>query len=128
MTTKYLIFPIVFCDNDFEKFLVVKNEITSMDFNKLANAKKCRENIVYHLAKAAIDLEEIIKNKNSKGYRYNSYLLNMAALKLSFVVDLLVCNLSVDFEYEIKTVNVLIRSLSTILHEHYEDFLLEVNT
>jgi len=106
MESTYLIFPMVLSDNQFKQISDVISNLSKMSFNKLTSLPIGSHDIIYYLAKAIIDLEEVIRNKNSRGYRYNSYILNLAALKLSFIAELI----------EKKYLHSLINEHLTIMH------------
>lgn len=89
MEAKYLIYPCVFSEDEFNSLRSVESVVNELFMEVSVKEQKLIENINHYLAKALTDLKEIVNNKNCKGYRYNSYLLNMVELKLTYVYELM---------------------------------------
>jgi hypothetical protein len=87
--SKYLIYPCVLTDNDLELIKVQGINVSKCLIECSETGMKQKENINYHLTKVVMDIQEIVLNRNLKGYRYNSYLLNMIELKLTYVYELM---------------------------------------
>ena len=128
MTTHFLIFPMVLNDQEFGTLDQISKDLSKLDFNKICSVRNCKQNIIYHLAKAIITIQDVTKSKNCQGYRYTSYALNMAVLKLEFVKELLIkedCKLLKD---EITAVKQSIIQISSILEGAYIEYKKEIYT
>lgn len=88
MTINYLIFPCVLSDNQFDELRFAKEKLEEVLNFKAINDQKRVDKANYYVGQIIRDLSEIVSNHNSNGYRYNSYLLNMLCLKLSYVHEL----------------------------------------
>ena len=115
MNSKLFIFPITLTDDNFLTLSEIRQNLTQEWDDKIDNLSSCKQNIIYYLAKACIDIQEIITNKNSKGYRYNSYLLNISMIKLEYVVQLLAKNDSTYFKHRIQVIHDAIDQIDIIL-------------
>ena len=115
MNTKLFIFPITLTDDNFETLSQIRENLVCNwdDHTNVINS--CKQNIIYYLAKACIDIQEIITNKNSKGYRYNSYLLNISMIKLGYVVQLLMKNDKAALKHQIEQIHYAIDEIDHIL-------------
>jgi len=120
MSTKFLIYPLCFDENDFQIFKEYRNKFTALSFDKLSCLVKCHRNVIYYLAKSIIDIDEILSNKNTKGYRYNSYLLNIIVLKLEYIVELMIYEKNAILKDEIELIRICIRDLKLILVIHHD--------
>lgn len=125
MFTKYLIYPMVISDHDFDLIKGSCTVLKNMNFDRLTSLVNCKQSVVYHLAQAVLDLEEVISNHNGRGYRYNSFVLNMAAIKLTFVLEILIAKNECLFETEINTLRSVIMAVQLILQKSYELFIIE---
>ena len=115
MNSKLFIFPITLTDNDFLTLSEIRTNLTLNWDERIDKLNTCKQNIIYYLAKACIDIQEIITNKNSKGYRYNSYLLNISMIKLEYVVQLLAKNDFTYFKHRIEAIHNAIDAIDNIL-------------
>jgi hypothetical protein len=116
MKSNYLIYPMVLSDSDFVLLKNAASDLRNLNFERISSLRNCSHNFIYYLAMAILNLEEVITNSNSRGYRYNSYVLNMAYLKLSFAAELIEAKELRKLQVEFDTIK---RSLSTI-HEILE--------
>ena len=119
MKTHFLIFPIVFSDTDFETLTIQVITLKNLNFERLTSLIQCKQSIIYHIAHAVLDIQEILDNRNCKGYRYNSYCLNLSILKLTFVFELLKSKDLLLFREEISIIQSTIISLSSIITVNY---------
>jgi hypothetical protein len=118
-----LVFPLIFSSNDFvqldETFTTVKNEI--FDYRKASNAKCDR--IWLEIASAFLNVNEIISNQNSKGYRYNSYCLQMCILKLEYSREMIIRLEPENYSKIYQLLSNLVFQLRTLLRGHYQHYL-----
>jgi len=75
-------------DNQFDELRFAKEKLEEVLNFKAINDQKRVDKANYYVGQIIRDLSEIVSNHNSNGYRYNSYLLNMLCLKLSYVHEL----------------------------------------
>jgi hypothetical protein len=120
MKANYLIFPMVLNDYDFQTITNCLSLINSLNFSAIDSLSSHFHNIIYSIAKASIDLSEMLTNKNCKGYRYNSYILNMAILKLTFASEIIENKYSNTLFVELKTIDSCINQLHSVLSTAYE--------
>jgi hypothetical protein len=120
MKSNYLIYPMVLSDYDFQTITNCLSLINSLNFNGIDSLSPNFHHIIYSVAKASLDLQEMITNKNTRGYRYNSYVLNMAILKLTFVSELIENKFSLVLPEHYKTLNSVIKQLHSVLSTAYE--------
>jgi hypothetical protein len=89
MKTILSIYPLIFTSGDFMNLDETIGNIKSISYNKILAINSICGNVTHEIAKAALDLEECIENQNKRGYRYNSYLLTSALLKLTFAYEVI---------------------------------------
>jgi len=88
MNSNYLIYPCVLTNDQFEELRFVKEKLEEVLNFQAINDQKRVDKANYYVGQIIRDLSEIVSNHNSNGYRYNSYLLNMICVKLSYVHEL----------------------------------------
>lgn len=128
MTTHFLIFPMVLNDKDLETLKTITKQLTEFNYQKLTMLRNCRQNIIYYLAKAIIALQDVIKAKNTSGYRWTSYNLNMILLKLEFINELMKKENPTLLKEEIETVSIILRDIKLMLDLGYEESKVELYT
>jgi hypothetical protein len=88
MNSNYLIYPCVLTNDQFEELRFTKEKLQEiLDFQAINDQKRV-DKANYYVGQIIRDLSELVSNHNSNGYRYNSYLLNMLCVKLSYVHEL----------------------------------------
>lgn len=84
-----LIFPIVFSDDDFKTLDTFKDVLTDL-ITELNEISVCNPKMLglgfYNVLQ---DLKEVIRYRNAKGYKWNSYLLRLILVKLEYVNEVL---------------------------------------
>ena len=125
MKPRFLIFPCVFSDFQFEIIQKVRDQLLSC---KLDLATLCLLNSDVRLLKVDCiisDLSELLGNKISKGWRYNSYVLNLAVVKLDYAQTILELDLNVSSSPTVTVISHSFDTLSQILSDCYVDYINE---
>jgi hypothetical protein len=89
MSSTYLIYPICFTVNDFANLSNISVSIREGIVPAFKSDDSESVNIKYYLFQIMGDIKEIINNKNLKGYRHNSFILNMISLKITYCYELI---------------------------------------
>lgn len=110
----------VISDEDFKTLHSITCILRSFNFQRITALSPFQPNILYYLAKAIIDLEELITNKNNRGYRYNSYVTNMAFLKLTFINELIIAKSLPTLRQEHIAIEQAIKMISHIISVSYK--------
>ena len=115
MSTHYLIFPLVLSEESFIRLATEIVQLDNLNFDNI-NWKGSRvKNMIYYTHSAIFDLREILRNRNTRGYRFNSYLLNMITLKLTFIKELLMSVSGEEQSTRMYTINDAINSINEVL-------------
>ena len=89
METTPLIFSINFSEWQFTTLDLIRNLLADiiLEINEISVCN--RKLLQVSLSQSVLDLKEIIKYRNIKGYRWNSYVLRMTIIKLTYIIEVL---------------------------------------
>ena len=88
MRPRFLIFPCVLTDEQFEIIAKVRNSLNECHL-ELTTMCMLNPQVKYLKVDCIVnDLSEVLKNKIEKGWRYNSYVLNLAIVKLDYAITI----------------------------------------
>ena len=122
METTPLIFSINFSEDQFTSLDLIRNVLADaiLDINEIS---VCNQKLLQvSLSQSVLDLKEIIKFRNIKGYRWNSYVLRMAILKLTYIIEVIILD---DDEKHLILINDLkevLKGLLYILEISYKEY------
>ncbi len=120
MASIYFIYPVVISDEHFSRLVKEIDVLQKTNFDLISDVKVNHKSMAIILAQAILDIEEVVTNKNTKGYRYNSYLLNMVNLKITFCIETLRAKHDEKFTILIYNLETCINVNQTILLESEE--------
>ena len=89
METINIIFPLVLNDEAQAKIIQIIKLLLSIDLKTNYKTFPNHHDCVLNLAKAIIELEDIVKNPNTLGYCYTCYVLVNSILLLSFISSII---------------------------------------
>lgn len=115
MTPRYFIFPMILCDSDYSTLIGITEMLKSLSFDKLTATATSKHSLVHYLACAIIDIQEVTEHKCKPDYKFSSYLLNMACLKLTFVNELIQSKEPERLKEESLKIQITIRNINQIL-------------
>lgn len=84
-----LIFPVVLQPLHLQTIDKLRNSLADMiiEVNEISVCN--RKLLGVELSRIALDFRELLSNSNSKGYKWNSYVLRMAILKLNYIYEVI---------------------------------------
>jgi hypothetical protein len=113
------IFPIVLNDNSIETIQSMILELTTTCLRIHSNTFPNSHDCMLLQAKAILHLEDLVRNPNSIGYSYNSYLLNSAALKLDFIAFTIQAHSLTHLKEQLYIINKSIKTINDIIKRAY---------
>lgn len=116
-----LIFQVVLNQVQLQTIDRLRNDLADMiiEVNEISVCN--RKLLGVELSKIALDFRELIGNANTKGYKWNSYVLRMAILKINYIATILKQE---DLRPYNKLINKLVKSeilLNEILYECFNE-------
>ena len=89
MSPKFFIFPCVISDEDFNLINQIREQLVTCH-SDLTVMCLFNTNIRYvNIDHIVTDLSEVLRNRIVKGYRYNSYILNISIVKLDYILTVI---------------------------------------
>jgi hypothetical protein len=85
MESTIIIYPMFLTDNEFYKLTLVKDSLTELEKSIIDISCDHSRLQGIRLVNCILDLGEIIKYRNIKGYKWNSYILSMIIIKLTYI-------------------------------------------
>jgi len=123
MKPRFLIFPCLLTDEQFQIIQSVKESLAKCHYELTVLCSLNPEVRYLKIDCIVTDLSEILKNRIDKGWRYNSYVLNLAVVKLDYVITIV--NLDLCPECKVLHTELLhsLEVLSQILSDSYIDYI-----
>lgn len=122
MTQIPLIFSINFSEDQFNSLDMIRNVLTDLilDINEISVCN--RKLLQVSLSQSVLDLKEIIMYINIKGYRWNSYVLRMTILKLTYIIEVLRADDREKHCLILNDIEVCLEGLTYILSSSFEEY------
>ena len=89
MEIRPLVFECVLNDQELYHLNQIKNNLAECLINLHATAIGCEKLLYPKIELTLLDLREIINNAAIKGYKWNSYILQMVLLKTAYIMSIL---------------------------------------
>jgi len=123
MKPRFFIFPCILSDVQFEMITEIRDQINSCK-NDLCIAGMLHPHFnILKIDCIVNDLSEVLKNQIAKGWRYNSYVLNLSIVKLDYLLTLINVESNITCtEMHAKIVHCY-EVLSQILSDCYVDYI-----
>jgi hypothetical protein len=119
MPTIPLIFPCIFSDEQFKVLDHIRHELADHLITSHVITCYSPKSITHDLAQTIFDIREIMAYRNKRGYKFNSYVLRMAMLKLTFISETLSDVHKQEAAQVIEIVDNCIRVIYSILLTNY---------
>lgn len=89
MSNHFLIYPCVFNDQEYETLRTEFENCTNylLKLNEITYLKPKFDAIRFPML--LLDFSEVLRYRNKRGYKFNSYILNMLILKIEYQITLL---------------------------------------
>ena len=120
MKTNFLVYSMLLTDQDFIDLEKQGTVLRKLNFDRLTRITTFKNSVIYYLAHAILDIQELLGKKNNRGYTYNSYVLNLAIIKLTFVCEIINAKGLPYLKEERDIILNSIKILTKILDEAYE--------
>jgi hypothetical protein len=125
MKPKFFIFPCQLTDQQFEVISEIRDLLNAQKLVLCKCQLKNPDSKLLRIDLIVNDLSEVLKNGITHGWRYNSYVLNLAIVKLDYCLTLINLELGSNlFALEVNIQHSL-ETLQQILSDSYIDFMQE---
>lgn len=122
MKPRFLIFPCIFNNEQFDLIQGIKEKLGKCHY-ELSILCSLNPDVRYLKIDCIVaDLSEVLKNRIEKGWRYNSYVLNLSVVKLDYAISIVNLDLNKGNSNLLKELVQCYEVLSQLLSDAYVDY------